>query len=214
MSDRRSGVPGKSHMAVRFRMGIMAALLAGLTGALSLVAVPLPISPVPVTGQTLGVMLSGALLGPLWGAVSVLVYLGLGCLGFPVFAGGGSGPGTFIGPTGGYLAGFVLGAAATGLITRALGAAVARRKPSGATPVRAAVPSWVYLVSTVAGGIGLVHACGSLWLAHVTGRSLGEAFLVGSAPFLPGDALKAVAASLVAARLNGGSTGLLWNRTR
>jgi len=147
-----------------------------------MVAVPLPGSPVPITGQTLGVMLAGALLGPWWGSASMLAYLGIGCLGFPVFSGGRAGFATLGGPTGGYLLGFVLGAFTTGALSQHL-------------------RGRYYALSCAAGGVVVVHALGTVWLAWQTGRTWMEAFAVGSAPFLPGDLVKVVLASFLCSRL-------------
>lgn len=202
-------------LSERLREAVMAGLFAALTCVLSLVAVPLPFSPVPVTGQTLGVMLAGAVLGPMWGAISVLVYLAIGALGFPAFAGGGSGPGTLVGPTGGYLFGFAAGACVTGFLARSSWSAAARRGSRGdAGSGLSSGLFWRYLASTLAGGILVIHTCGTLWLARFTGRTAVDAFLIGSAPFLPGDVLKAVAASLVAGRLRWTLTGLQSSRKR
>ncbi len=162
---------------------ILASLLAAVTAALSFVSIPLPLSPVPVTAQSFGVMLSGMILGPWWGALSMLVYLGLGCLGFPVFAGGRSGAATLAGPTGGYLLGFVLGSWAAGMI---VGALKGRR-----------ASAWPYLAASLLGGIVVVHSVGVVWLARSTGRSAYDALMLGSAPFLAGDLLKASGAAAV-----------------
>src|SRR3712207_1750584 len=93
---------------------IFAALFAALTAACAWFKVPLPFTPVPITLQTLAVLLSGAMLGAYYGALSMIIYLILGAIGLPVFAGGGSGFGSLLGPTGGYLlsypiASFVVG---------------------------------------------------------------------------------------------------------
>jgi len=224
--------------AARSRMMTAASMLAGLSAALSFVSIPLPVSPVPVTGQSFGAMLSGLALGPLWGAAAMAVYLALGCAGFPVFAGGKAGPGTLFGPTGGYLAGFVLGAWVAGLVVsagesllggQAAGRAMSARGPSGGeqsdaqqdllrpTPGRrlaTSLPLWVYLLAAILGGVVVVHVSGSVWLARYTGRTLGEAFAIGSLPFLPGDVAKALAAALVAGRLRRAVTAPLWNPSR
>lgn len=184
----------------------LSSLLAAVTAALSLVAVPLPYSPVPLTGQTFDVMLSGLALGPWWGALSMLVYLAIGCLGFPVFAGGGTGIGTLLGPTGGYLVGFVLGAWATGMSMR-----VATNRTEARGPGKGRRPQLrTYIIASVLGGVAVVHTVGAFWLARYSGRTVAEAFTLGSAPFLPGDLLKAVVACLVASRLE--ATGLRWSR--
>ena len=93
---------------------VFAALFAALTGAVAWFKIPLPFTPVPITLQTLMVLLSGAILGPYYGALSMIIYLILGAMGFPVFAGGSSGFGALLGPSGGYLfsypiAAFVIG---------------------------------------------------------------------------------------------------------
>jgi biotin transport system substrate-specific component len=81
-----------------------------LVALMAQVSVPLPFSPVPITGQTFAVLLVGAALGAKRGSASLLLYLLEGAAGLPVFAGGGAGPATFLGPTGGYLIGFVAAA--------------------------------------------------------------------------------------------------------
>ena len=93
---------------------VFAALFAALTGAVAWFKIPLPFTPVPITLQTLMVLLSGAMLGAYYGALSMIIYLLLGAIGLPVFAGGSSGVGALLGPTGGYLfsypvAAFVIG---------------------------------------------------------------------------------------------------------
>ena len=104
------------HDLVRERTRILAAcaVTTALLAVMSWVALPLPVSPVPVTLQTLGVYLAGGLLGPRWGAVAVVAYLLLGLCGVPVFAGAEAGPGVFVGPKGGYLVGFLPAAALAG----------------------------------------------------------------------------------------------------
>lgn len=140
-------------------------------------------SSVPVTLQTLGIMLAGLLLGAVRGALAVLVYLAMGAVGLPVFAGGAAGLAPFAGPTGGYLIAFPIGAFVIGLIAhrsgrfdRALG-----------------------FTACVVGGIATVYAIGIPWLAWRLGLSLEEALVTGGAVFLPGDLLKAALATFVAA---------------
>ena len=93
---------------------VFAALFAALTGAVAWFKIPLPFTPVPITLQTLMVLLSGAMLGAYYGALSMITYLILGAIGLPVFAGGSSGVAALLGPSGGYLfsypvAAFVIG---------------------------------------------------------------------------------------------------------
>ncbi len=165
----------------KHRSMMCAALLAALTAALSFVVIPLPFSPVPVTGQTFGVMLAGALLGAKWGAASQLVYLALGALGLPVFAGGNAGFGSLVGPAGGYLWGFVAGAFVTGIIVRG---GIHR------TTLRT-------VLGLAVGSVGVVYLLGAAQLVLVTGVTLGQALLVGVLPFLPGDVFKLVVTVLL-----------------
>ncbi len=160
-------------IAVNKRTAIMALGVVGFTVAMIAAAhvrVPLPFSPVPVTMQTGIVLLAGAVLGPAAGATSMVLYLVLGAAGLPVFTTGAT-----LGLTAGYLVGFALTAALVGAV-----ASRTRRD----LPVAA---------SMVAGSL-LIYLCGAGWLASVTGMSASAALAVGVLPFLPGDALKVVAA--------------------
>lgn len=143
------------------------------------VAVKLPFSPVPVTGQTLAVLLAGALLGSRRGALAVLVYIGQGLLGLPVFAGGAVGWARLAGPTGGYLIGFVLAAYLVGLL---------------------AERGWDRRPATTVGamllGNTIIYACGLLWLSGFVG-GLAKAVPLGLTPFLPGDLLKIALAAVL-----------------
>ncbi len=186
-------------------MLLKTSMWAGLTCVLSFVAVPLPFSPVPLTGQTFGVMLAGMALGPWWGAASMVLYLGIGCLGFPVFAGGRSGPGTLLGPTGGYLLGFVAGAWVTGSVHAAMRQNMTKDHVHSRSNRKHAWAS--YLVPILLGGILTVHALGACYLAWFTKLSLREAFAAGSLPFLPVDLLKAALGAIIARRFE--TAGLL-----
>ncbi len=158
------------------------ALMVAATGALSFLRIPLPFTPVPITGQTLGTMLAGLLLGPGDGAVSQVVYVLLGVAGLPLF-GGLAGPGVLMGPTGGYLVGLIGGAWVTGSIA------------GGRT---AALPVFA---GCFFGGIVAVYVPGALWLSLVTGMGVSAAFVAGVVPYIPGDLVKILAAYMMANRL-------------
>ena len=136
----------------------------------------IPLYPVPATGQTLVVLLIGMTYGPRLGGITIAAYLFEGALGLPVFAGGAAGAAVLIGPTAGYLFGFLLAAIAMGyLAERGMGRTV---------------------VSTIAAmviGNCVVYLCGALWLANFIG--FGQAIVAGVLPFLYGDALKLVVAA-------------------
>jgi biotin transport system substrate-specific component len=145
------------------------------------VRIPLPGTPVPVTLQTFFVYLAGATLGPVLGPASQAIYLLIGAVGLPVFAGGAGGLHYLLaGPTAGYLIGFV---AATSLI----GWLVRRREDLGV--------AWILL--SMAAGSTALYACGVAWLAWSFDLSLADAIAKGFLPFLLGDAAKVgVAAGL------------------
>jgi biotin transport system substrate-specific component len=175
---------------VRRVIGVLAFVIATALGAR--IAVPAPFTPVPVTLQTLFVLLSGALLGPALGAASQIAYLGLGAVGVPVFA-GGFGLAYLLGPTGGYLLAFPA--------TAFLAGVVARRAPSGALAVPVLFVG-LFLASLVTLGGG------TAWLAVLTGDT-GGAVALGFVPFLVGDLLKVGLAALLAWRVRDRTLGLL-----
>lgn len=97
---------------------VFAALFAALTAVIAPFKIPLGFTPVPITLQTIGVLLSGAVLGPYYGALSMILYISVGALGLPVFAGGGSGFGALLGFTGGYLFSYPVAAFAIGWLVQ------------------------------------------------------------------------------------------------
>jgi len=147
---------------------------------------------VPVTLQTLGVMLAGSILGRKRGALSVLVLLVLVAAGLPLLSGGRGGLAVFFGPGAGYLIGWVFGAAVIGWL-------VQRRLP--------AYPMWWGGLANVLGGIGVVYLVGIPVQAAVTGTSVWAAAAT-SLVFLPGDAIKVVIATVVASAVHRGYPGI------
>jgi len=172
---RSRGLPAADLARVVVFAGIIAAL--SLPGQFYLFG-----SIVPVTLQTLGVMLAGLVLGARLGALAVLVYLAIGAVGVPVFAGGAAGLAQFAGPTGGYLIAFPVGAFVIGLIAFRGG----RFRPR-----------WAF-VAAVVGGIAVVYAIGIPVLAARTSFDLTEAARLGGLIFLPGDLIKAGLAAVIA----------------
>lgn len=166
-----------------------AAVIAALTAAFAYVSVPYPLSSVPITLQTIGVAMAGLALGPVWGGFSMGVYVLVGALGVPVFAGGTGGLGYLLGPKGGYLFGFVLAAIVTGAIVH---------RSARARPLSTVWPLWQ--VAGLFAGMVAVYLAGVPWLAALTGLSLQKATVTGGIVFLPGDVAKlAVAFALVRA---------------
>jgi biotin transport system substrate-specific component len=136
---------------------------------------------VPITAQTLGVMLAGAVLGPWAGALSVAVVLVLTAVGMPFLAGGRGGIAVFLGPSAGYALGFILGAIIIGLTVHA-----GEHKPG----------IWRTFVGMIAGGIVAIYAIGIPVQSAVTGLPMVET-AVTSLIFIPGDMVKAVIATFV-----------------
>lgn len=157
------------------RSALLVAGGAGFVGLSAQLSLPVPGTPVPVTGQTFAVLLVGAALGWQHGAASLLLYLVAGGLGVPWFSAGGSGWG---GPTFGYVVGFVLAAAVVG---------VAAAHGADRTPARTA--------ATMTLGTLLIYAVGVPWLAQAADLSLPTAVRLGARPFLLGDALKVLLAA-------------------
>ena len=161
-----------------------ASMFGALTALGAYIMIPLP--PVPITMQTLFVILSGALLGGYLGALSQVVYILLGVIGLPVFTGGKAGIGVLFGPTGGYLIGFVVGAFIIGKLTSL------KREPG-----------LLWLMSSMTAGIAVVYALGIMQLMFVAKLSLIKAVSVGLLPPLPGDLIKIVVAALICRKFRG-----------
>ncbi|MEI8172038.1 MAG: biotin transporter BioY [Deltaproteobacteria bacterium] len=157
---------------------VYASMFGSLTAIGAYIMIPLP--PVPITFQTLFLNLAGALLGGYLGALSQVVYILLGVIGLPVFAGGKAGLGVLLGPTGGYLFGFVLAAFVVGKL-------IAVKKD----------PGLIWTILSMLAGMVVIYFLGILQLTLVARLSVEKAIVVGALPFLPGDMVKIVLASLI-----------------
>lgn len=160
------------------RSGVTVILGASLTAVAAQVTIPIPGSPVPVTGQTFAVLLTAAALGPARGLAAQALYLVLGVAGLPVFAGAGHGLGVVFGATGGYLAGFLVAAVLTGY---------GARRGADRSPVR------TLLLFALASAV--IYLMGTAWLCLDTGMSASAGIAAGVTPFLPGDTAKALLAA-------------------
>jgi biotin transport system substrate-specific component len=169
--------------AVPTRDLVRIALFAAIVAALGLLpALVLPVLPVPVTAQTLGVMLAGSILGARRGAAALLAFLALVALGLPVLAGGRGGLGVFAGPSAGFLLAWPIAAATVGWLTERWWRTYDYKRA---------------LAANLIGGIGVVYLCGIPWLAAVADLSLWAA-AVGAGVFIPGDIVKALVAAAAA----------------
>ncbi|MBM4276909.1 MAG: biotin transporter BioY [Deltaproteobacteria bacterium] len=162
----------------KLRWIVLSSLMAGLMAVGAYIHVP--IGPVPIVLTNLFVLLAGLLLGSRWGTASAGLYLFVGAIGVPVFYGGKGGLAHLLGPTGGYLFGFVLCAWITGFISER------------------------FRYSMIGGVIGViigslaVYGLGVPWLKMITKMSWNKAWMIGMFPFLIGDALKAAVAIILA----------------
>ena len=158
--------------------GDVALVVAGaaFTGLLAQVVIPL--YPVPITGQTLAVLLVGSTLGAVRGSLAMLAYAVLGVIGVPWFAEGHSGLGAIASPSGGYIIGFIAAAALTGWVAE-----------------RAWDHRFVGALLSFVGGTVITFAIGMAWLAAVLGLNLSQTLNGGLYPFLVGGAVKAIVAA-------------------
>lgn len=159
---------------------ILVAASVGMIALAAQVSIPLPFTPVPITGQTFAVLLTGAVLGSARGVLATLLYLILGMVGLPFYAGGSSGIQVVMGATGGYLIGLVLAAMATGWLAE-------RRWDRR---VRSSILAMLL-------GEVLIFTLGVGWLMVVTGIGLAEGLALGLLPFLISEAVKLFLAGLL-----------------
>lgn len=183
--NRRTTARDLAHVAV------FAALIAalGVPGTLYIGG-----NAVPITLQTLGVMLAGAILGPWKGLAAVAVFDALTFMGLPLLAGGRGGPQWFtVQPSAGYAWGFLLGALVVGLLTRA---------------ILPRYPLWLGIVVTFVGGMVAIYAVGVPWAAIATQTPLWASFTANFLYF-PGDAIKVVATAVIAKQVHRAYPGLI-----
>ncbi|NSZ15870.1 biotin transporter BioY [Agrobacterium vitis] len=167
---------------------VLIALFAAIVVVLGLIPpVPLGFIPVPITAQSMGVMLAGCILGAKRGALAYALFVLLVAMGLPVLSGGHGGLNALFGATGGYIFGWIIGAFVTGLAAERF--ARASSTASGQTIG--------FFAASILGGIGVVYACGMPWWSFVAGTPIDKV-LIGSLAFLPGDLIKAAIAALAA----------------
>lgn len=179
-------------MQLKLKMLLLASLLATLTAVGAIIRIPM--FPVPITLQTFFVLLAGGLLGSTWGGISMLIYLSLGLVGLPVFA-GGSGIGIVLSPTFGYLLGFPIAAYYVG-----------RRFENVNQISIQKMPQMKYLIYLVV-GLLVIYFFGIFYLWIIKNLYIGESFplteaiFVGFVVFIPGLLLKSIFAYFVIIRL-------------
>lgn len=162
--------------SLNIRMMVFACLFTALIVIGGYISFPIPFSPVPIVLADFFTMLAGLFLGASWGGASVGLFLFLGALGLPVFAGGKAGLVVFFGPTGGFLLGYLIATVVIGLI-------------SGKDK-----PSWIKDIAALIGGNIILYGIGVPWLKLALKLSWGKAMALGFLPFIPGMIIKIIAA--------------------
>ncbi|MFD2923739.1 biotin transporter BioY [Halobacillus naozhouensis] len=172
---------------MKLRTMVYASLFAAIIGALGLLPpIVTPFTPVPITAQTLGVMLAGSILGAKRGGLSLLVFVLLVSIGVPLLSGGRGGLGVLFGPSGGYIMAWPIAAFFIGFLVELFW----KKLNIG-----------LYIAINVAGGIILVYALGVTYLSFITETPWTKAAWAALV-FIPGDLVKVVAASLLARQIN------------
>ena len=159
------------------------ALMAAFTAVAAQITIPL--EPIPFTLQVLAVVLTGLLLGPRYGALAMAIYVLIGAVGVPVFAGFRGGLGIVFGDTGGYLLAYPLAAAFAGLAAGTVANSSRRR-------------GLVVGLLWGTAALAVIYALGATWLAFLANLSFGAALAAGVLPFVPFDLIKVGLAALVA----------------
>jgi len=162
---------------------ILCAFFAALTVVCSMITIPLPFSPVPINLAVFAVLCAGVLLGPKTGTLSQIVYVLLGLVGLPVFANFQGGPGVLAGPTGGYIVGYIVAAFLAGFLSKGSNFNIPR------------------ITGALVVALLACYTLGTLWFIFVTKTPLMAALGMCVIPFLPGDALKIIAAVLLSKKL-------------
>jgi biotin transport system substrate-specific component len=158
---------------------LLCLLIAGVTGIAAQIRIPLPFTPVPITGQVLIVLLAGILLGHIYGGISMFFYFMLGCCGIPWFSGGVSG--IPFGPTTGYIIGFIPATFLIGWFTRHFRQA----------------HKFLFLAGLMIIGVVIIYLCGALFFTLLMKTTLSETLTMTVIPFIPGDLIKAFIAACI-----------------
>ena len=169
-------------LKINIHQMVLISLFAALTAVGAFISIPL--QPVPFSLQTLFTLLAGMTLGGIPGAISQIIYVFLGAIGLPIFAGFKAGIGILLGPTGGFLFGFICSAYVIGKMTEG----------------KKIISIFYYLLAGLIGTI-VIYAFGITQLSLVVDIEIKKAIAIGVLPFLPGDILKIIAASFIANKL-------------
>ena len=166
---------------------VFTALFAALTAVCGFISIPVPGTPIPIVLQNMLVVLTGLMLGPVWGVAATVLFLAAGALGLPVFSGGTGGVARLMGPTGGFLYGYALATLVAGLIAQ-------RPKYGARTPV-------LRLVLATVLGFVVMYIPGVLHFMRVMDKTFSQTMTLCVIPYIPGDIIKMVVAVLLSSKL-------------
>lgn len=176
---------------------VFTALFAALTAVCGFISIPVPGTPIPIVLQNMLVVLTGLMLGPVWGVAATVLFLAAGALGLPVFSGGTGGVARLIGPTGGFLYGYALATLAAGLIAQ-------RPKYGVRTPV-------LRLVLATVLGFVVMYIPGVLHFMRVMDKTFSQTMTLCVVPYIPGDIVKMVVAVLLSSKLRTTASSYIFN---
>lgn len=166
---------------------VFVALFAALEAVTGFIAIPLPFSPVPIVLQNMMCVLTGLLMGSLYGSLSTLLFLVLGAIGLPIFSGGSGGFARFLGPTGGFLYGYLIATLVAGFIV-------------GTPKLNKKTSVWKIILATFLAFVAM-YIPGSIHFSLLLSKSFKETMTLCVLPYLPFDLLKAIFCVLIAMRL-------------
>lgn len=207
--------PGKKpgqNPSSRLRMMVFSSLFTILIIIGGYISFPIPLSPVPIVLSDFFAMLAGMFLGTTWGCAGVGLYLFLGTLGFPVFAGGKAGLAILAGPTGGFLFGYLISAMVAGIISR--GIPIKRNSSSSSKNYRNKMFSSFKDLSALLAGNILLYATGIPWLKFVLKTTWKESMALGLLPFIPGTIIKIIVSIILIRAIRPTLTQIIVNPSR
>lgn len=170
---------------------ILCGLFAALTAICSFLTIPLGFTPIPLNLGTLGMFLTGGILGKKYGTLSITVYVLMGAIGIPVFSGFRGGLGVLLGPTGGYIAGYIAGVFIIGCILDAA---------SQKNHIKSMKGLFICIAALIIGMV-VCYALGTLWFMYSTQTAAYAALMACVVPFIAGDAVKILVAALLIRKL-------------
>lgn len=185
------------NSTLNLKFFILISLFAAMTAVGAFIAIPIPFSPVPVVLQNFFIIFMGLVLTPKMSAASVGLYLLLGAVGFPIFAGGTGGFAHFTSPSAGYLISYLPAAVIGSMITKR---SYEKMGFSGKMPAKINKTLWIDCLSVFSMLI-VIYTVGILWLKYRLNITWAKSILVGVTPFIPGAIVKCAAAIILAPKI-------------